>query len=150
MDDFQELEEKMKQKSLRRFCVSDPRCPVCGQNDWTALEDHHMPPRKYGDFTHPICRNHHSRLTLLQRGHPADSGELSLQRQHDGRLLLSLADVFELIVRDRRLIGRQLLKSGEVLGGDRFLGEAALFEAVSPALRAVAIRILMGEEEVSP
>jgi hypothetical protein len=54
--DANELErEKRRQMRLERLGTNTPRCVVCGEDDPSCLELHHIPGRKFGDELGIVC-----------------------------------------------------------------------------------------------
>lgn len=90
--------ERRKQRSLERFETNDPRCHICGENDWRCLEAHHLAGQAYDDATVPVCRNCHRKLSDCQKDHPAKTAIGPSQVESIGRFLLGLADLLALLV----------------------------------------------------
>jgi hypothetical protein len=48
---------------LERLGTNEPGCVVCGEDDPSYLELHHIPGRKFGDELVIVCRNCHRKLS---------------------------------------------------------------------------------------
>ncbi len=109
-DDF--VWERRKQKALQRLGSNDPRCVVCGEEDWRCLEFHHLSGRAYGEEGIVVCRNCHRKLSDSQKDHPhalTDAQPVLLERV--GHFLLGLADLLEMLVALMREYGGQLIEA---------------------------------------
>jgi hypothetical protein len=52
---------------LERLGTNEPGCVVCGEDDPSYLELHHIPGRKFGDELVIVCRNCHRKLRMMKQ-----------------------------------------------------------------------------------
>lgn len=109
-------QEVRKQKRLEVLECNHPVCVVCGEDDWSCLERHHIAGRAYSDDLAVVCRNCHRKLSDAQKDHPK-SAPTSDQSLSIGYLLLGLADLFGLLVERFRQHGNYLIQVHKDSGG---------------------------------
>ena len=97
-----------RQKTLQRLGTRNPRCAVCGYDDWRVLELHHVAGRKFSSETVILCANCHRKASDLQKDHPPITDDLPHLTECRGRLLLGLADL-------NRVLGERLDREGRFL-----------------------------------
>lgn len=91
-------QERRKQSRLHKLGTHNPRCAVCGNEDWRVIEEHHVAARKHHSQVVLLCANHHRILTDDQKDHLQTlSGADDLLAQI-GNFLLGLANMLVLIV----------------------------------------------------
>lgn len=110
MDKLQLAKETRKQRCYERLGTNDPRCGVCGERDWRALEGHHPQGRKRGDFIVINCRNCHRKVSDDQEDHPAFDQHADKILDNIGHFLLGLADMLRLIVEKLHAFGLVLIE----------------------------------------
>jgi hypothetical protein len=109
-DDEREIaREKRSRRALERLGFDDPRCLFCPMNDVRCLEPHHIAGKAHSGDVWPICRNHHAILTDLQKDHPPKEAPADNVLEVIGRLLLGVADLFELLIARFREYGEALI-----------------------------------------
>lgn len=104
-------QERRRQNALERLGTNNPRCIFCGENDWRALERHHIAGRAYDDFTCIHCRNCHRKQSDRQKDHPQPTDAPTSLPEAVGRFLLGLADFFEFLIEKLREFGNALIES---------------------------------------
>ena len=77
--------------------MEHPACVICGEDDLDMLEGDHVLGRAFGDQVRPLCKNRHAKRTQLQREQPR-AGNPSSWLEQLGRLLLSMAEYFEMLI----------------------------------------------------
>jgi hypothetical protein len=87
--------ERRDQARTERLGSNNPKCLFCDENDLCCLERHHISGKKFGDYCVIVCRNHHRKLSEKQRDHPPVLPGVPNKVECIGRLLLGLADAFE-------------------------------------------------------
>ena len=103
--------ERQKQNKLERLGTNYPACVICGEVHWNVFEKHHIAGCRYCDETVLHCKNCHAKATALQYGHPPlVDGEPTMEEKI-GRLLLGLADFFELLIETLRKFGNYLIEA---------------------------------------
>ncbi len=102
-----------KQKALQRFGTRNPRCVVCGEEDWIVLELHHVAGRKFNDEMVILCANCHRKASDLQKDHPLIHDDPPNPAECRGRLLLGLADLNTLLSECLNREGRDLIQEGQ-------------------------------------
>lgn len=103
--------EARKQNRLEKLGDNHPACVLCGEDDSSCLEQHHIAGKDYGDDLSIVCRNCHSKLSDSQKDHPRQLGKPPTTNERIGRMLLGLADLFELLVERLREFGLFLIQS---------------------------------------
>lgn len=101
--------EARKQKRLERLGSNHRVCIICGEDDDTCLELHHIAGKDYGDDLCTVCRNCHRKLSDSQRDHPAMIGKTPVTLEMIGHLLLNLADFFSMLLDRLREYGYYLI-----------------------------------------
>jgi hypothetical protein len=94
--------ETRRQNALDRLGTNDPCCSVCGVDDPSCLELHHVAGRKNDELTVIVCRNHHRMLSSDQKDHPLLMPEATPSLSVLFNLLLGLADFFQLLAQRLR------------------------------------------------
>lgn len=118
MTDKELARELRKQRRLEKLGSNDPICGTCGENDYRALERHHVAGRKYDPDTVVICRNCHRKVSDDQKDHP-DFEAGSDQLLHAiGMFLIGLADLLELILQKLTEFGLVLIDRAAPVTGD--------------------------------
>ncbi len=121
MDNNFRRRERRRQAHLERLGTNNSRCVVCGENDPSCLELHHLRGRKFGDELVAVCRNCHRKLSDTQKDHPKPLGSEPSFEECLAHFLLGIADLLELLVRKFRELAQQLLAklsaSSAVAGG---------------------------------
>jgi hypothetical protein len=97
MNDGEYERERRRQQRLERLGSNDPRCIVCGQSDPRCLELHHLAGKAFGDDQVILCRNDHRKLSDMQREHPPIFPGKPTKNECEGRKLLGIADLVELL-----------------------------------------------------
>lgn len=109
MNENEYKREKRRQKAFERLGTNNPKCICCEEIDPHCLELHHLPDRAYGDDTVIVCRNHHRKLSNMQKGHPEQIGAQPDPLECIAHFLLCLADFFELLIKKLREHGDKLI-----------------------------------------
>ena len=104
--------ETRRQSALDRL-GNDPRCIVCGETDWRALEFHHIAGRAFDDDGAVLCRNCHRKLSDDQKDHPKPIEVQTSTPERIGHFLLGLADLLAMLVEKLRAFGRDLIGLAE-------------------------------------
>jgi hypothetical protein len=102
--------ERQKQNRLEKLGTNDPVCTTCGHDHWACFDNHHIAGRRYLDTTVRLCKNCHAEVTALQKGHSSPEGKKPSTEEIIGRLLLGLADFFELLIDTLREFGEYLIE----------------------------------------
>jgi hypothetical protein len=105
-------EETRRQAAYRRLRSVDPRCVVCGEDDWRCLELHHVAGGAYDDLGAILCRNCHRK-----QGDPATNGRRPTDPpilERAGQFCVGLAALLAEIVTRLRAYGRELLEGAAV------------------------------------
>lgn len=92
--------EARARKAVERVGEVNPTCLICGEPDAIRLERHHIAGRKYADETVVLCRNHHAKVTDLQKDHPQTFGNDIGLLEVSGRFCLGVSDFLILAVED--------------------------------------------------
>jgi hypothetical protein len=121
MDEEYLKKKRRRQRRLERLGINTPRCVVCGEDDPSCLELHHIPGRKFSDELVIVCRNCHRRLSDAQKDHPRQEADPPSVVECIVHFLQGLADLFEQLVPQLRKIAKQL---AEKLSGDRTIGRS--------------------------
>jgi hypothetical protein len=109
MDDREKRIERFKQTRLETLMTNEPICKTCGETHFNCFENHHLAGKRYDDITVRECLNCHAKLTAAQKGHPPPTSGKPTFEEIAGRLLLGLADFFELLIETLRSVRRQRL-----------------------------------------
>lgn len=101
--------ERRKQSAYERLGTTQPACVFCGEKDPHVLEKHHFAGRAYDDATVHVCRNHHRKLSNLQKDYPDQITEIPDALEIIAHVLLNLADFFQLLIEKFREFAEELL-----------------------------------------
>jgi hypothetical protein len=101
--------ERRRQGAIERLGTNNARCVFCGESDPRVLERHHIAGRAHADDTIIVCRNHHRKLSDLQKDHPDKITEIPDALEVIAHFLLGLADFFEFLIGKLREFAKQLL-----------------------------------------
>lgn len=93
-----------------RLGTQNPRCAICGNNDWTCLEAHHIAGQAYDPLTNILCRNCHRHLSDGQKDHPDPMAKPPTAEESLAHFLLGMADLFELLVKKLREFAGQIIE----------------------------------------
>lgn len=108
MSDAQWKYEVRKQRAFERFGTNEPRCGLCGEDDFECLEEHHVAGRKHHDTTVIVCRNCHRKQSVRQDYLPPfDPNADPLAAL--GHFLLGLANLFRDILEKLEEFGLTLI-----------------------------------------
>jgi len=116
MDDRKRRIERQKQNRLEQLGTNEPVCLACGKDHWAVFEKHHIAGCRYCAMTILHCKNCHAEATALQKGHPPPQRDEPSKEEIIGRLLMGLADFFELLIEKLREFGEYLIKKGQGVG----------------------------------
>jgi hypothetical protein len=105
--------EKRHQSALERLGSKNPKCIFCGADDPSILEKHHIAGRGFDRHTVIVCRNHHRKLSDLQKDHPQKIAEPPDVLEIIAHFLLGLADLFEFLIEKMREFAAQLLERAD-------------------------------------
>lgn len=103
--------ERAKQTRLEKLETNHPVCMACPEDHWAVFEDHHVGGCRYCELKIRHCKNCHAKATALQKGHPPVSRERPTMEECIGRLLMGLADFFELLIKTLREYGTYLIET---------------------------------------
>src|SRR5262249_1579968 len=98
--------------AYRRLGNQQPRCALCGEDDWRCLELHHLAGKAYDtEVTVIVCRNCHRKQSdpAANAAAPAQADTPILERI--GRYLLGLGDFFAQLAAKLTAYGKQLLEA---------------------------------------
>lgn len=101
--------ERRKQRRLEVLGSNEPRCGMCGEDDWRCLELHHVADHGRDEATARICRNCHRKVSDDQKDHPAFDPDADPMLDRIGHFLLGLADMLRLIVEKLYAFGLTLI-----------------------------------------
>ena len=102
--------EKRAQARKGKLGTNNPVCVTCGENKWECMELHHIAGKAYGDDLCTVCRNCHRVLSDDQIDHPKPVGKPPATLEIIGHFLVSVADLFALMVEKFREFGRALIE----------------------------------------
>ncbi|MEW8437524.1 MAG: hypothetical protein AB2689_05145 [Candidatus Thiodiazotropha taylori] len=106
--------EDRKEQRYRALGTRKPVCVVCGEDDSTCLEAHHIAGRKHHEDIAIVCRNCHRKLSDQQLDHnPLDEQNPQNQLVKKGHYLLGLGDLLELLSKRLREFGHFLIKNAK-------------------------------------
>lgn len=113
--------EARKQRALERLQTNNPRCGMCGMNDWRCMERHHPVDRGRDDLTVLLCRNCHRQVSDDQKSHPALNPDADPMLDAIGHFLLGLADMLRRIVERLTAFGLELIERAALAapGGEK-------------------------------
>jgi hypothetical protein len=118
MNDRERRIERAKQTRLEKLGTNDPICKACGENHWAVFESHHIAGCKYCALQVLHCKNCHAKASAMQKGHPPPGRSEPSMEETIGKLLLGLADFFELLIETLRKFGEYLIeKAGSMQNG---------------------------------
>lgn len=119
MNDRDYKKERRKQRRAEQF-PPDAACIICGERNQLSLQWHHLAGRAFGDDQVIVCQNHHSQLSDKQKDHPPILVKLPTRTECEGRKLLGISDLMELLrnppelVDLVRLTGLDLIERGQL------------------------------------
>ncbi len=91
--------ERRRQRAFERLGTNEPACLHCGEDDPHCLEKHHEAGIRFmPDLTVIVCSNCHKKLSDKQKDHPFPRDEPPPPEVRLARLLLGIADHFELLI----------------------------------------------------
>jgi hypothetical protein len=108
--------EARKWARLNKLGTNSPICLNCGETDDRCLERHHIAGRKYSDFVGILCSSCHDKLSDKQKDHPPIGSTEPTELECIGRLLLGLANFFEVLATELIRFGHYLINLAT--GGD--------------------------------
>ena len=117
--------ERRKQRRAEQF-PPDAACMICGERNQCCLQWHHVSGRAFGDDQVIVCQNHHSQLSDKQKDHPPILGKMPTRTECEGRKLLGIADVMELLHNPPELVelvrrtGLDLIGRGRLFNNSDF------------------------------
>lgn len=94
--------EARARKAVERIGDPNAKCLICGEPSAQCLEQHHPAGRKFHDETFPLCRNHHSKVSDLQKDHPQCQCDEPNVFEVWGRFCLGLGDILIVVVEENR------------------------------------------------
>ena len=100
-------DERRRQTAYRRLGSTEPRCIVCGEDDWRCLELHHIAGHTFDDQAVILCRNCHRKQSDPTANTIDPIAPPIMDRA--GHLLLGLAQFLAELVARLRTYGQQLL-----------------------------------------
>ena len=106
--------ERRNQSAFERLGSTQPACVLCGEKDPHVLEKHHFAGRAFDEGTVHVCRNHHRKLSNLQKDYPAQITEIPDPLEIIAHVLLNLADFFEFLIEKFREFAKELLERANV------------------------------------
>ena len=102
--------ERRKQARLEKLGTNDPKCGVCGLDNWLCIELHHVAGQKHDETVVLLCANHHRTVTDDQKNHPSSSPAGDPFLDTVGRFLLGLADMLKTVVEKLYEFGKALIE----------------------------------------
>jgi hypothetical protein len=96
MGDREYQKERRKQRRMEQL-PPDAACIICGESNPCCLQGHHLAGKAFGYDQVIVCQNHHSQLSDKQKDHPPGSAKAPTQTEREGRKLLGIADLMELL-----------------------------------------------------
>lgn len=90
--------EQRKQRRLEALGSADPRCGICGMNDWRCLEEHHVADHGRDETTVNLCRNCHRQRSDDQKDHPRFNPAKDPLLDAIGHFMLGLADMLRDVI----------------------------------------------------
>lgn len=111
MKDEEFERERRRLNALDRLNDAEPKCVVCGEDDWRTLEDHHIAGRAFDASTAILCRNCHRKVSDDQKDHPKRITRPPSPAERVAHFLLGLADLFALLVVKMRELAHALIAS---------------------------------------
>jgi hypothetical protein len=105
--------EARRQRAIERLGIANPKCLYCNVTDPLLLERHHLAGQGYDNDTVIVCRNHHRKLSDLQKDHPKKIAEPPDTLEIIAHFLLGLADFFELLIEKLREFVGQLIERAD-------------------------------------
>jgi hypothetical protein len=119
MNDCQYQKERRKQRRLEQL-PPGADCLFCDEDDPHCLERHHVAGKDFGDEQVIVCRNHHRKLSDKQKDHPPNAAKVPTRTECEGRKLLGIADLMELLGNPLELVdlvrrtGLDLIQRGQL------------------------------------
>jgi len=119
MDDREYRKERRKQRRAEHF-PPDAACIICGESDLCCLEWHHVAGVDFSGDQVVVCRNCHRKLSDKQKDHPPTLAEVPTRTECEGRKLLGIADIMELLHNPFELVelvrrtGLDLIERGQL------------------------------------
>jgi hypothetical protein len=119
MNDHDYQKERRKQRRAEHF-PPGAHCIFCDEDDPHCLEWHHVGGKDFGDEQVIVCRNHHRKLSDKQKDHPPILAKLPTRTECEGRKLLGIADIMELLDNPPELVdlvrrtGLDLIERGQL------------------------------------
>lgn len=108
--------EVRKQRRLEKLGTNEPRCGMCGENDWRTFDQHHVADHDRDETTVLACANCHRKITDDQKDHPPLSKTADSVLDAIGHFLLGLADMLRIILPKLREFGLALIARAKVEG----------------------------------
>jgi hypothetical protein len=103
--------ERRKQRALNRL-GSNPRCAICGENDWRCLERHHIAGRASDQMTGVLCRNCHRKQSDPSNNEKAPADPSVMERI--AQFLIGLADLLTEMAKKLKEYGCLLIDGAKV------------------------------------
>jgi hypothetical protein len=107
--DKTENQERRKQARLHKLGTNTPRCAMCGNSDWRAIEEHHPDTRKRDDLVVLLCANHHRLVTYDQKDHPRELPGCDESLARIGTFLKGLVDMLRIVLDRLSEFGDELI-----------------------------------------
>jgi 5-methylcytosine-specific restriction endonuclease McrA len=108
--------ETRRQKALDRLGTDHPCCRICGEDDLSCLELHHLEGEAFGATLIVLCRNCHRKVTDLQKDHLPQAGKRPTTDESIGHFLLGQADLFVLLAMKLKEFGEHLIERARLAG----------------------------------
>lgn len=106
--------ERRRQRAFERLGTNEPRCAICGYDDWRCLELHHIADGGSGKTVMIVCANHHRIISDAHKDHPPHFVPADPLLYEIGRFLCGLAELLKLAVLKLMEFGRELIERARV------------------------------------
>ncbi len=103
-----------KQQAHQRLGTREPKCAICGLNDWECLDKDHLAGRKYSDEVVILCANCHRKRTDSQKDQPPGLPGPVSDLERKGRTILGAVEHARELCDHLEHIGKDLIESGQL------------------------------------
>jgi len=107
------MNKETYKKTSRKQCRNEMAtlvCSLCGEDDPTVIEEHHVYGRNNSDEKIPLCKNCHVKITEEQnKVSPKLRSPSASPQQKRGYLLITVGALLELIGKTLKNVGHEVL-----------------------------------------